>query len=340
MKVPSRVSDGEVVARRTVPDEWADQRDRADRFSRAVDAHLGDESGDGYRGVALTPTDTTTDGHAHLGVTVYAEAGSDVATAGSSVLDADALDTDVPDDVPVSVERVQTGDETDTAVTPEYYDGPYQTLRGGVSMVATGNGGSTRFSLGACAKHNGERVLIVSRHPFTSDGNCCDTDTVRSRCEQAGRSVAALTGPGQPVDSGVAMVTNSSISITNEIVDQDGAVQGHIPEPGVTAAMASSGGLRVRFRGRASGEKQGEVTGVKGGIDCPDPARNIRGIYHVEFDSGPTREGDSGGPVYRYDNGNVLLLGFLIGTDTEDDRARVVAASRVADKFDPLTFTW
>lgn len=234
-------------------------------------------------------------------------------------------------------ERLSSEDEEPVANTP----GARITISSGGTIFNKGYGGTTssygRATLGIWATlSNGTTGFITAGHVFAGTNSTFDSDRANVYANTAFSTVVGVASASRCFDAGpydCAFVQLTSSLYTPTTGFASGGTITHVKEGIVT-------GMYVFKYGAGSGMAYGEIEYQESAV-YEDHNDSYIINYDADNGTGTAGAGDSGGPVYWYDEDNYVryLVGFVIAGRDGGGFQYAVRADRQLSKLGATIYT-
>lgn len=284
--IVTRSSEGPAETR-VVPTEWYTQTQKAKQKAEELENQLLNQPGVVSIGIGIG--NSTIGGLKEKVIQVGLEGESTVAS------------------IPEHVGGIDVQVKANVSTEYQCYEGPYDTLRGGIALDSDYGSGS------ACCRvyRNGTPYLLTARHVFTDDGSRCG-NTGNGYAYQGINYIGSEKDSKPHHDSLWINVTNDDVTLSDQIIDESAYVEGWVTQAGLDTY--SSDDTTLHKRGISTCKETYTV-------DSYDNTLNIDCGEHTEvvYYNGNSDAGDSGGIIYFIsDEGKAYVSGLLSGEVTVD----------------------
>jgi hypothetical protein len=313
--IVTKKSGDEVVETREVSRRWYTQAKRARQVSDTLSDSLLNH--DDVFSVGIGIGDSHIDGLRSKKVDVR--------------LASKTTDAYIPSEVDnVEVDIVNRGD----SLKPYCYEQDYDPLRGGIVTSGPHHTGSM------CCRvsKDGTQYMLSARHLFVDDNDgVCDSgsySTVNRDAYQNGDKFGTVFEDSTERDTALIEVDpdGSRDSTSRWIVDQSGGVCARMTQNGLDY-YASSGDY-INMRGITTCQGQCQIQSYDNSVGCPDTNLVLtEQVFYDDYCAGP---GDSGGPVYSDNSGELVVAGIITG-GLSDGTVTGASASGM-NQYDDIVF--
>ncbi len=234
--------------------------------------------------------------------------------------------------VPLDIEWVHVEPKTEEVSSYQSAENP-TAASGAVSliggdMISSPSGKST---ISICGTYNGKSAFLMSGHSVGSHNRLYYEGNLFNDSYLIGSCVVRRFDNNNYGDYAVVTInTEGNFTATNKVKYKINSV------PITATSLTVPSGTSVFSYGMSAGYKRFDVVSKGISIYYKEQDTTIKGLTSVYFEEGVIKDGDSGGPVYYYDNGEWTFCGNISGYDKNNPYGYVTPYQYMFSIFDVL----